>query len=156
MKHTVYIKHLSNSSDAISVISELSKNVNAEELVFDFSQLSFAKTIATALVAREMRWVVANRKSKDLNTFCQDIFISKYFFFSNNKRDELSLIFIFISFYKYYFLSSLILKNSTKFIKGITIVGIPLKEVLDITYALIIFERVVAPFNLSIFSNTFS
>lgn len=69
MKHTVYIKYLSNSSDAISVISELSENANAEELVFDFSQLSFAKTIATALVAREMRWVVANRKSKDLNTF---------------------------------------------------------------------------------------
>ena len=65
------IRNLSTSSDVFNLTANLQDKLNIPEFIFDFSDLNFAKTVATALLARELRWFVNHRKNNNLMTYCK-------------------------------------------------------------------------------------
>lgn len=66
----ISIKRLLKIDDAMEYIVIMRKVADVEKLVFDFAALHYAKTLPTAIFARELRLLVGKRCEKGLTTFC--------------------------------------------------------------------------------------
>jgi len=69
-RKVIAIERLLTIDDAVRVIADMARCAAASELVFDFAGLQYAKTLPTALFARELRLLMRSRNGQGLKTRC--------------------------------------------------------------------------------------
>lgn len=90
--NVIEVKRLVSLADALHYVQCIKDALNAEKLVFDFSELQYVKMLAVSIFARELRQAVSYRKGLGLLTFSKG--------HDNNKSVPLSYL-SFIGFFDF-------------------------------------------------------